>query len=57
MDKVSFMNAFQSLHDLNHDFKGMFQSEGFSGKFGLISKKISLFAVLEHNNYKIRSWI
>ena len=57
MDKVSFMNAFESFHDLHNDFEGMFQSEGFSGEFGLVSEKISLFAVFQHHNYKIRRWI
>ncbi len=49
------MNALQSFHDLNDNLDSMFKEEDFARQFSLVSKKISLLAILHYDDNKIRS--
>ena len=56
MYKVPFMDAFEALHHFHDHSCGLFQWEGFSRKFGLISEKIALFTIFKNYDNKVRRW-
>jgi hypothetical protein len=54
MNKAPLMNALQALHNLHHDFERMVETESLSGQFCLVSQKISLLAIFQDDDDKVR---
>ena len=54
MDEVLFVDAFQSLEDLDHDPESLLNGESLAGEPGLVGEQVALVAVVQDNEDEVR---
>lgn len=57
VNEVFFVNALETLHDFDDDASGLAEGKYFTGKFGLVSEKVALLAVLHDDDDELGGWV